>query len=84
VKSADSFEVFREGAWEATREYRRVFLPAPEGVREEIHVRRKEGGPPLDLEAVLEYDEDLLGLRPQGKGQVFRFSSRLRLVRQFP
>jgi hypothetical protein len=84
VKSADSFEVFREGAWEATREYRRVFLPAPEGVREEIHVRREEGGPPLDLEAVLEYDEDLLGLRPQGKGQVFRFSSRLRLVRQFP
>ncbi|HEV8375812.1 MAG TPA: M28 family metallopeptidase [Candidatus Polarisedimenticolia bacterium] len=84
ARSPASFEIFRDGAWETTREFQRVFLPGPEGVPEELRIRRTRSAPPLDLEAVLAYDDDLLGLRPEGKDRVFRFSSRLKLSRRFP
>jgi len=83
LTSTASFEVLRNGTWEASRNYRLALAPVEREVRIEIPVRR-EAGTPLNVEAEILLDEDILGLRPRSATRVFRFWSRVKLAARLP
>jgi hypothetical protein len=83
LTSPASFEVWRGESWEATRSYRKALAAVTQDVQIEIPVR-KEGGPPVSIEAEILLDEDILGLRPRSPTRAFRFWSRLKISGQLP
>ena len=83
LASPASFQVLRGGSWESSRKYRKTLAAVGKEVQLEIPVR-KEGGSPVNVEAVILLDEDLLGLRPHSSARGFRFGARLKLSTRLP
>jgi hypothetical protein len=82
LKAEAAFSVLRGESWERRTAYRQVRVPVDSGFRIELPLRIEEGGT-LSVEVDAIFDEDLLGLKPEGSFRVIRPVGRIRQAREF-